>query len=187
MADGVLPPPDAVISAVGTAVHDRDWIAFADWSERLAGWDGTMVREALRPFRWLVPQDATFQSTSKCSFEVADLSSSDDAAIRRALTDAGIPATVVCSGGRYVDVIPGVAGKGRATRFLADRWSIAPEDVLVFGDSGNDADMLNAGFRGTMVANAEPDLRAAVAADVYRSPRAFADGVIDGATHWSLR
>jgi sucrose-6F-phosphate phosphohydrolase len=182
---GVLPPPDAVISAVGTEVHDRDGNPFPGWAERLAGWDAGRVREVLRPFRWLVPQASEFQSPVKTSYEVDGLTASDDATIRRTLSDAGLSATVVCSGGRYVDVLPALAGKGRATRFLADAWAIDPGDVLVFGDSGNDTELLTSGFRGTMVANAHPDLMFAVASDVYLSPKAFADGVIDGVTYWS--
>ena len=33
------PPPDAAISAVGTEVHDRDWLTFPGWSERFVDWD----------------------------------------------------------------------------------------------------------------------------------------------------
>ena len=56
--------------------------------------------------------------------------------------------------------------------------------MLVFGDSGNDLDLLSSGFSGTIVANALPELRQAVPADVYRSPFPFADGVLDGIRHW---
>lgn len=187
VAADVLPPPDAVISAVGTEVHDRDWIAFPGWSERFVGWDAERVREVLRPFRRLTLQPSEFQSPVKTSYEVDGLTAEDEATIGRTLADAGLPATVVHSGGRFVDILPAVAGKGRATRFLVDAWSIPPDHVLVFGDSGNDTELLTSGFRGTMVANAQPELRSAVAPEVYLSPKAFADGVIDGATHWSIR
>jgi len=182
---GVLPPPDAVISAVGTEVHDRDGNAFPGWSDRLSGWDAELVRDVLRPFRWLVPQESEFQSPVKVSYDADGLTASDSATIHRMLEEAGVAATVVSSGGRFVDVLPALAGKGRATRFLAEAWEIAPDDVLVFGDSGNDTELLTSGFRGTMVANAHPDLRSAVASDVYLSPKAFADGVIDGMTYWT--
>jgi sucrose-phosphate synthase len=186
LVDGaVLPPPDAIISSVGTEVHDRDGNAISGWSERLSGWDAERVRIVLRPFHWLRPQASEFQTPVKISYEVDGLTSSDSATIRRTLEDAGIPATVVFSGRRFVDVLPPLAGKGQATRFLVDAWGIAPHDVLVFGDSGNDTELLTSGFRGTVVANAHPDLRDAVASDVYLSPKAFADGIIDGVSHWS--
>jgi hydroxymethylpyrimidine pyrophosphatase-like HAD family hydrolase len=62
---------------------------------------------------------------------------------------------------------------------------IQPADVLVFGDSGNDLELRGQGFRGTIVANALPELRDAVGRDVYHSPRPFADGVLDGIAYWS--
>ena len=89
------------------------------------------------------------------------------------------------SGGVDLDILPSAAGKGRAARFLAESWAIATDDVLAFGDSGNDAELLGSGFRGTAVANAFPELLAATDPDVYRSPKPFADGVLDGIRHWS--
>lgn len=181
----VLPAPDATISAVGTEIHDTHDRPFPGWSERFDDWDADRVRELLRPFHWLVPQAAEFQTSIKTSYDVDGLSASDSATIRGTLADAGLAATVVSSGGRFVDVLPATAGKGRATRFLADAWSIDSADVLVVGDSGNDIELLTSGFRGTIVANALPELRLAVSSDVYQSPASFADGVIDGVTHWS--
>ena len=40
------------------------------------------------------------------------------------------------------------------------------------------------GFRGIVVDNAQEELKAIDSPDVYHAPRAFADGVIDGLTHW---
>ena len=126
VAEDILPPPDAAISAVGTEVHDRDWLTFPGWSERFVDWDAERVRDVLRPFRWLLPQPSEFQSPVKTSYEVDGLTASDDATIRRTLSDAGLPATVVYSGGRFVDILrpsPARAGRrgsspmpGRSTR-----------------------------------------------------------------------
>lgn len=185
IADGVLPRPDALISAVGTEIHDPDGVAVPGWSERFADWDAERVRVALRPFRWLVPQASEFQSPIKISYEVDGLTDSDHETLRRTLAEVAVRATIVYSGGRFVDILPADAGKGMATRFLADLWGIAPDEILVFGDSGNDTELLTSGFRGTIVANAQPELQYLARSDVYRSPEAFADGVIDGIRHWS--
>jgi hydroxymethylpyrimidine pyrophosphatase-like HAD family hydrolase len=68
---------------------------------------------------------------------------------------------------------------------VARTLRVEPEDVLVFGDTGNDVDLFAQGFRGTVVGNALPELADARAArDAYRSPLRHAAGVLDGVRHW---
>ena len=185
IADAVLPEPDAIVSDVGTQVHDGSGARWPGWIEGFPGWTGDAVRDALREHRWLVPQADEHQSKLKASYDVAHLLPSHLGSIRCRLADAGITASLVYSGGLHLDVIPAEAGKGRATLFLAGCWSIATDDVLAFGDSGNDLELLSSGFRGTMVANALPELREAVPDTVYRSPEPFAAGVLDGIRYWT--
>lgn len=187
IANASLPQPDALVSSVGAEIHDPTGRPWSGWFERFEGWDADRVREALRPFRWLEPQADAFQSPLKASYDVRGLMASDRTAIRRALADGGLVATLVYSGGLHLDILPPRAGKGRAARFLADRWAIEARGVLAFGDSGNDAELLASGFRGTIVANALPELRLAVGRDVYQSPEPYADGVLDGIRFWSGR
>ncbi len=182
-----LPQPDAVISAVGTEIHDGEGRPFGDWSDGLDRSHGDRVRAALRPLRWLEAQPNENQTDLKASYDVRGMTSADASTIRRALTAAGVRATLVYSGGIHLDVIPILTGKGHAARFLADAWRIPYGAVLTFGDSGNDLDLLSAGFRGTIVANALPELLSRAPDDVYRSARPFADGVLDGIRYWSQR
>ncbi len=182
---GSLPQPDAVISDVGVEIWDPAGRPWPGWSGRFDGWQADRVREALRPLTWLEPQADIFQSRLKASYHVRAMTSTQRTDIERALGDAGLPATLVYSGGLYLDLLPPHAGKGAAASFLAREWVIPPTDVLAFGDSGNDAELLTSGFRGTVVANALPELRDAVGDDVYWSPEAYADGVLDGIRFWS--
>ena len=185
VAASELPEPDAMISAVGTEIHDPAGLPWPGWLERFNGWSGDGVRQALRSFPEVRTQPAWAQTARKASFDVPDLGPTDLDAIRGALAAARLPSTLVYSCDLYLDVLPDVGGKGHAARFLADAWRIPPEDVLVFGDSGNDLQMFQQGFRGTIVANALPELRRAVGPDVYRSPLPYAGGVLDGVRHWS--
>ncbi len=180
-----LPLPDAVISSVGTEIHDAEGRPWPGWLERFAGWHAERVRELLRPFRWLDPQPEEHQTWLKASYVARGLGQQDLALIRQTLVDAGLVPAIVYSSGVDLDILPGAAGKGRAARFLTDGWGVSPRDVLAFGDSGNDAELLGVGYRGTMVGNALPELDRLVAADVYRSPAAFADGILDGIRYWS--
>lgn len=183
--DEGLPEPDAIIAAVGTEMYDgagRDW---PGWSDRFDGTHHRRVSAALAGVDWLTPQALANQTDRKASFDAIDLAESNRAIVELTLAATRIPATLIYSGDRFLDIIPTVAGKGPATRFLADALGVPHGDVLTFGDSGNDLDLLDGGFRGTMVANALPELVALAAPEVYRSPQSYADGVLDGIRHWS--
>lgn len=187
IAHAPLPQPDAIISGVGTELHDAAGRPWPGWAERFDGWDADAVRNALQSFRWLEPQADERQSPLKASYDIRGLTASDRSEIRRALAEAGLEATIVYSGGLHLDVLPPCAGKGRGAHFLADRWAVPAHEVLAFGDSGNDMELLTTGFRGTIVANALPELRLVVGDDVYQSPESYADGVLDGMRFWSTR
>jgi sucrose-6F-phosphate phosphohydrolase len=182
-----LPPADALITMVGTEVLDAAGHAWPGWLERFADFDGERVRELLDRFEWLELQTADWQSRLKASYDVDELSPPRRAAIERLLEQAGLDVRVILSAGRYLDIIPAHAGKGQAARFLAESLGVPDRDVLVFGDSGNDLDLLEQGFPSTIVANALPELLQTVGTHVYHSPWPFADGVLDGIAHWSGR
>lgn len=57
--------------------------------------------------------------------------------------------------------LPGVS-KGQAIQTLAQRWGIRAAEVAAFGDSGNDLAMLQWAGQGIAVANAAPDILAAI-------------------------
>lgn len=184
LLDDGVPAPDAVISGVGTEIHDPEGRPWPGWPHAFDGWDGERVREILGHLDRLAPQDAAFQTPLKASYDVEALTGDERAAIARLLAGAGLRASLVYSGDLHLDVVPADAGKGRAARFLAAAWDTPADRVLAFGDSGNDAELLSSGFRGTIVANALPELRSIVDDSVYRSPKGFADGVLDGISHW---
>lgn len=64
-------------------------------------------------------------------------------------------------GGRFIDVLPQGWDKGKAVLYLAECLGIAPDEVVVFGDSDNDLAMLAAVPNSVTVANATPEIAAA--------------------------
>lgn len=179
------PEPDIVISLVGTEVHDRDGRPWPGWNERFLGWDAERARRALSKDVRLRLQPAAAQTHLKASFYAPDLNRIDLARIRRGVARAGLHASVVYSADLYLDILPAASGKGEAAREVARALGVAPADVLAFGDSGNDVELFRQGFRGTIVANALPELRLVVGPETYRSPFMYANGVLDGIRHWS--
>lgn len=185
IAAGELPDADVLISSVGTEVVDRGGRPWPGWSERFSGWDAEVARRALAPLEWLRPQRADVQTRLKASYDAPDLDPADLARLRQTLVAAGIDAHIVYSSDLHLDVLPAGSGKGAAADAVSATLGLDPTDVLVFGDSGNDLQLFSHGFLGTIVANALPELRRVVGPEVYRSPCAYADGVLDGIAHWT--
>ena len=178
LADWSLPDPDVFITSVGSEI----W----RWSSRglelcnnyaaiiSEGWDRGSIEAALQPLG-LRPQPAYDQRRWKLSYYCGAV---DARQVRETLFDAGLPARVIHSHGRLLDILPARAGKAAAVRFEAGRLGLALGDCIVAGDSGNDRDMLEEFRRAILPANAATELDDL--ADVYRSERDHADGVLDG-------
>lgn len=185
IAGTALPVPDATITAVGTEIHDEAGRRWPGWPERFVGFEADVIRLTLRRFRWLALQPDDAQTPRKVSYDIRDLAAGQISEIHAALVTSCRDARLVYSAGLHLDILPAQAGKGNAARFLASAWGASPGKVMVFGDTGNDIELFRHGFRGTVVANALPELREAVDEHAYRSPLSYADGVLDGIRHWS--
>lgn len=72
-----------------------------------------------------------------------DLPGQDIAELIRELNDVSQgQARAVSSGFNFIDIVHPAVNKGVALDFLAKRWGIAPSEIMAFGDSGNDLEML---------------------------------------------
>jgi len=72
---------------------------------------------------------------------------------------------LVCNRNRHiVQIADAAAGKANTLDRLAGLWGLQPGQILALGDSINDVGMLGGahGFRSATVANAAPEVRAAV-------------------------
>ena len=96
--------------------------------------------------------------------------------LQAALNDSlGHMMTAVTTGHGSIDlIIPGIH-KANGLRLLQERWGIEDSDVVAFGDSGNDLEMLRQARFGFAMANAIP---AAKAAARYRAPENNQEGVL---------
>ncbi len=184
LADWDLPEPDTIIASTGTEIWRRAGRVYAlcdDFAARLAqDWQPLALRHLLQDM------GATFQPRhDQRRWKISLLGRAEDAArISAALDKAGLRARVVPSHARFIDILPRAAGKAEAIRFEATRRGLAPCDVAVAGDSGNDACMLGAFDRAILPANALPELDRLRAG--YRSPLPHAAGVLDGIDHFGL-
>ncbi len=83
--------------------------------------------------------------------------------------------TAVTTGHGSIDlIIPGVH-KAHGLRLLQDRWGIADDEVVAFGDSGNDIEMVKQAGYGFAMANAAEAVKAVAG---YHAPHNNEEGVL---------
>ena len=167
-----LPTPDWLIADVGTSLYrvhqsrwqrssaweaelDRCWQhqSFEDFAQSLAGLGGITLQEPAK------------QSRHKLSFyhDPQVPSSTLREQIQPRLLDAGIAANLIFSCDEVasvglLDILPAMADKLRAVRFLIEQNDYSREHTLFAGDSGNDLVILASDIPSVIVANASADL-----------------------------
>ncbi len=184
-----LPDPDFIIGGVGTSLTTPDGKAVAGFTARFHdGWDRALVQEAVRTLPGLTAQPLRFQSPFKASWFLHDASPSQLSGLTALLAAMELRVTVVYSSNRDLDILPELAGKGHAMRWLCTHLGLALTGAVVAGDSENDLAMFRLPrVRGILVANAAPGLVAGVrSAPVYRAKLAASDGVIEGLRAYGL-
>lgn len=154
-----------LVGSVGAEMALRRGDGFepvAEWPGSLAKWDREKARGLLLPLEQtgeLTLQEAMAQSGNKLSFFVDAPQHAYGGYAERIqgiLSAEGVEATVIFSGGRYLDVLPRLAGgrpvnKGTALQhgavLLAEQDNLAEAPQIIFaGDSENDED----GFEATV-------------------------------------
>lgn len=185
-----LPPGDYVIGGVGTQVYEtRAGKEISAFNRRVPeGWDRAKVEEILAAFPGTERQPQRFQNRHKSSWYLHGAAPGLIEALRVRLLNEGLQATVIYSSARDLDVLPESSSKGDALWWLCGHLGLRTEEALVAGDSGNDTSMfLLPGVRGIVVANAQPELRAAAASlPVWMATQPCAAGVLEGLAHFGV-
>jgi HAD superfamily hydrolase (TIGR01484 family) len=173
MHDYGLPPPDFVISDVGTTIYQvigQDWQEWRDWQQEIepdwAGLGHADLRVLLIDVAELRLQEPGKQNLHKLSYYVpvdADTRALS-AAIRQRLEARGIRAGLVWSidepnGVGLLDVLPARADKRHAVTFLMQRNGFRFDETVFAGDSGNDLPVLVSEIPSVLVANAGEAVR----------------------------
>ena len=179
-----VPFPDIIISSVGSEIyyhHNGDLIYSTGWDSHLSHrWNRKKIVDVLKEFDFLEYQEEDTQRKFKVSYYTTDnpenLKKVKDTIIKNKLK-----ANIIFSHGQFLDILPYRASKGKAIRYLAYRWNIPYENVLVAGDSGNDTEMLKGELLAVVVSNFSEELEAIRGSKrVYFANRSYAGGIIDG-------
>lgn len=183
-----LPQPDLRICAVGSQVIGQGIAAGTgrgEWpGEQAATWDRERIRALLERLPDLELQPPQGQGPFKVSYHATDEAAHMAAGM---LADAGIRANVIHSAGRYLDILPDGVSKGSAVRFVAAQLGADLQDIIVAGDTGNDADLLTCGARAILVGNHGPEVAHLRQHPlVYAADASHAAGVIEGLRHYGI-
>ncbi|QDV79340.1 HAD-IIB family hydrolase [Botrimarina mediterranea] len=185
---------DVAICSVGAEIYyGADFTPDRGWASKLrARWQRDKIEDALSSLSFLTLQERDFaQREFKISYDLDSQVDRNSALrkVREVLATTKSSYSLVFSHGTFLDVLPHRASKGKAVRYLADKWRLRIEDIATAGDSGNDLDMLQGKTAGIVVANHDAELaqlRQQKATRVYFANTAYAAGILEGLRHYSF-
>ena len=185
-----IPEPDVLITSCGTAIHyNPDLTEDIWWSQHIdRRWAPQEVKRALQDLPGLTPQPRQEQSRFKLSYfyHGGVAPSLDD--INRLLYQEDLAVNVTLSFGQYLDITPVRASKGQALRYVADRWDIPLEKILVCGGSGADEDMMRGNTLAVVVANRHHEELSHLTdtETIYYATQAYAQGILEAIDHFNF-
>ncbi|MBR0556861.1 HAD-IIB family hydrolase [Ciceribacter sp. L1K23] len=184
-----LPEADIVIGGVGTMLHagedpDLSNIYSATLREN---YDSERVAAVLQRLPGFERQPDRYQHALKSSWYFHDATEESLGELEARLRAEGLSVKVVYSSDRDLDILPATADKGMALRWICGRLDIALDEVVVAGDTGNDAAMFELpNVRGIIPRNGRDELRRIVGNEprFYHATKDEADGIVEGLSRW---
>lgn len=184
-----VPIPDVLITAVGTEIHygrqlrpDSGWQRHIDYR-----WERDRLCQLLDGVPGLRLQPKENQRSHKLSYYIDPDKAPPIRDLSRHLRNHNLSANLIYSHQAYLDLLPIRASKGQAVRYLGAKWGIAPQRMVVAGDSGNDIEMLRGDTLGVVVGNYSPELRHLRGEpQIYFAQGHYARGVLEGLEHYQF-
>ena len=188
-AEQKLPPADFVIGGVGTMMAGESLAGMeTEYAGFIAdGYDASTIAESLGDLPGLTLQPQRYQHEHKSSWYLHGADEKRLSALGERLEETGLKVKIVYSSQRDLDILPANADKGNALAWLCSKLGLGLDEVVVAGDTGNDAAMFALkGVRGIIPANGFDELRLRFSGSgrVYEARSQEADGVVEGLRHW---
>lgn len=187
--EGGLLSPDFLAADVGGSISSGPhWLEDTGWRRNVgSGWNPLRIRLVASLFPSLQPQPAEHQGEFKLSYHLPGCEAPTTLPmVADALKRQRLPARLVYSSDRDLDLLPLRSGKAAAVAHLVTRTGVDRSRVFTCGDSGNDLDMLTSSYCSAVVGNAQPELLQSLSPDVYRARARYAAGVLEGLRHYGF-
>ena len=185
-----IPPPDVMISSLGTRIHYSRTLTEDDfWADHIDHhWNPSRVRRVLANVPGLAPQPKQEQGQFKISYYYDPRKAPTQDEIIALLRQKELTANVYCSFGQFMDVIPSRASKGQALRYVAQRLDIPLEHILVAGGSGADEDMMRGNTLAVVVSNRHHEELSQLVdqENIYFASQPHARGLLEAIDHYDF-
>jgi len=185
-----IPRPNVLITSLGTEIHyapglirDQYWREHIDYQ-----WRPAAIRRALSELPGLMLQARAEQTRLKVSYDYDPDQAPSLEDISALLRKQDVTANLTIAFGRYLDIIPSRASKGQALRYVAQRWGIPMEHILVAGGSGADEDMMRGNTLAVVVANRHGEELSQLEdlQGIYFAGRPYALGILEAIDHYDF-
>jgi sucrose-phosphate synthase len=185
-----IPVPDVLITSLGTEIYYSAALVGDDfWGDHVDHlWNPRAVRRALADVPGLVPQPRAQQGRFKIAYHYDPVLAPTVEDITTLLRTRELAVNVIHAFGQFLDVVPIRASKGQALRYVAHRFGIPLEHILVAGGSGADEDMMRGNTLAVVVANRHhEELSQLVEVDnIYFAQEAHALGILEAIEHYDF-
>ncbi len=189
LKDYKIPEPDVLITSAGTEIHYAPKLTKDEnWSKHInINWSRDSIRELLDEHPVLNIQPKSEQSPFKISYYMNN-DATDIDHIQAILYQEDIAANLQFSFGKYLDVLPSRASKGMALRYVADRWQIPLEHILVAGGSGADEDMMRGNTLAVVVANRHDEELSQLhdIERIYYAESSYEEGILEAIDYYDF-
>lgn len=183
-----IPEPDILITSGGAEIHyapdltsDIYWRRHIDFQ-----WIPVTVRDVLDELPGLKRQPKSEQSLFKVSYYIDTQKAPNIEEINGLLHQRGLNVNINLAFGQFLDISPIRASKGLALRYVADRWQIPLQQILVAGGSGADEDMMRGNTLAAVIANRHNEELSNLKDidNIYFAENSYAAGILEAIDHY---
>ena len=185
-----IPEPDVLITSGGTEIHYAPKLTQdSAWTQHIEKqWTPQVVRRVLDPLPGLLLQPKSEQSRFKISYYIDPEKAPTLEEINQLLHQEEQSVNATISFGQFLDVLPMRASKGLALRYMAAKWDIPLDHILVAGGSGADEDMMRGNTLAVVVGNRHNEELSKLedAERIYFAKAPGAGGILEALQHYDF-
>ncbi|OPZ77076.1 MAG: Mannosylfructose-phosphate phosphatase [Alphaproteobacteria bacterium ADurb.Bin438] len=178
-----LPEPEYIIGCVGAEIYDyRKGAYIKRWEELMqkTNFDSKKIGKLLSNLNY---REEKYSSKYKAYYHLINAKESDITTIDKCLKLFGIKANINYSKQKNIEIVPKLANKAIAIKYVAKQMGISHEKIAISGDSDNDYSMFVTNFSMKILPkNADESLKTKVEniAGLYKCKSDRAYGVVEG-------